>query len=492
MRVALASFQHETNTYCPRLTRLADFRVSRGGELLRRAKGTRTALGGLAAGLDALGAELVPLLAAGASPAGPIEASAWAALGAELERMLERAGRVDALALALHGAAIAEGCDDVEAELCTRLRARIGPAMPFVATFDLHGNVSEAMADVLDWPFPCRAYPHVDTWERGFTAAHVLPALASGRIRPVIHVERLPLLLPPTPTGSGPGAAAAARCAEEARRPGLLACELFHGFPWADSPRAGAAVVAVADGNAALARDSARAVARSVWELREAFRPPTLSCVEAVERACALPGRPIVVNEACDNPGGGAPGDGTHLLRALVAADPAEACFGFIADPEVARAAHAAGIGAKLEVALGGKRDRRHGEPLRARAEVTALSDGRFKPRAMLAGVELNLGPMARLRIGRVDVLVSSRSQQVFDEEVFRVHGIDVRRAKLVALKSAQHFRAGFERLAAAIVTADGPGLTSLRLEAFPRARTRRPIWPLDPEAEYPERPPRP
>ncbi|HTO07634.1 MAG TPA: MlrC C-terminal domain-containing protein, partial [Myxococcota bacterium] len=97
-----------------------------------------------------------------------------------------------------------------------------------------------------------------------------------------------------------------------------------------------------------------------------------------------------------------------------------------------------------------------------------------------------------RLRIGRVDVLVSSRSQQVFDPEVFRMHGIDVRRAKLVALKSAQHFRAGFEPIAAGIVTADAPGLTSLRLESFPRTRTRRPIWPLDAGAEYPERPPAP
>jgi microcystin degradation protein MlrC len=486
VRVGLASFQHETNTYCPERTRLADFRVARGGELLRRAKGTRTAIGGLVAGLEEIGAEIVPLVAAGATPSGPIEAAAYAALRAELEVALARAGRLDALALALHGAAVAEGSDDVEAELCRSLRARIGSGTPFVATFDLHGNVSQAMADALDWPFPCREYPHVDTWERGLAAARSLPALAGGRARPVTHVERLPLLLPPTATGSGPGAAVAARCAEEARRPGLLACEFFHGFPWADSPLAGASVVAVADGDPGAARDSARAVARFVWELREAFRPATLSCVEAVAHALSLPGRPIVVNEASDNPGGGAPGDGTHLLRALLAADPDQACFGLIADLEVARAAHAAGIGAKLEVALGGKRHRLHGEPLRVRAEVTALSNGRFTPRAMLSGVEMNLGPMARLRIGRVEVLVSSRSQQVFDAEVFRIHGIDVRRAKLVALKSAHHFRAGFEPLAAAIVTADGPGLTSRRIEAFPRARTRRPIWPLDPEAEYP------
>jgi microcystin degradation protein MlrC len=194
--------------------------------------------------------------------------------------------------------------------------------------------------------------------------------------------------------------------------------------------------------------------------MREAFRPATLSCADAIARAGALPGRPIVINETSDNPGGGAPGDGTHLLRALLDARVGDACFGCIADPEAARRAHAAGVGAKLELALGGKSDALHGGPLHVDAEVSALSNGRFTPRALLAGVELNLGPMARLRVGGIDVLVASRAQQTFDAEVFRVHGIDVASYKIVALKSSHHFRAGFESLASGILTADPPGLT--------------------------------
>ena len=305
-------------------------------------------------------------------------------------------------------------------------------------------------------------------------------------MRPVTHVERLPLLLPAATTLFGPAAEANAHCAREAARPGVLDCAFFHGFPYADHPGVGASVVATADGDRALARAAARAAAREIWALRESFRPRTLSCAEAIAAALEVGDGPVVINETSDNPGGGAPGDGTHLLRALLEAGVEGACFATIADPEAARRAHAAGVGAKLDLELGGRSDRLHGEPLRVRAEVSRLSDGRFKLRAMLAGVELALGPMARLRIGGVDVLVASRSQQVFDPEIFRLHGIDVERRRIVALKSSHHFRAGFQSLARAIVTADPPGLTTQRLDVFPRARTPRPIWPLDPDARYP------
>jgi microcystin degradation protein MlrC len=485
LRVALASFQHETHSFAPHRTRLCDFEIAAGAELPRRARGTRTALGGFVDGIEALGAELVPLVAAGATPSGVSEAAAWHALRDRLEGALLRAGPVDALALALHGAAIAEGADDVEAELCQRLRDLVGPGVPIVATFDLHGNVAQATADALSLALPCRTYPHVDTRERALEACSFLPDLVARRIAPVTRVERLPLLVPATTTLSGVGAEVSARCAEERGRAGVLACDFFHGFPYGDVPCAGASVVVTTDGGRALAREAARRVARFVWERREEFRARTLGCAEAVARALALPGRPIVIAETSDNPGGGAPGDGTHLLRALVAAGARDACFGAIADPAVARAAHAAGVGALLDVELGGKTDSLHGSPLRARAEVVALSDGRFAPRAMLGGVALDLGPSARLRIGAVDVLVTSRRQQVFDDELFRVHGIEVREKKIVALKSSHHFRAGFGAVAAEILTADPPGLTTLRLDAFERTRTPRPIWPLDPAAHW-------
>jgi microcystin degradation protein MlrC len=199
-----------------------------------------------------------------------------------------------------------------------------------------------------------------------------------------------------------------------------------------------------------------------------------------------------VINETSDNPGGGTPGDGTHLLRALLEARPIDggAVFGFVCDPEAAAAAHEAGVGTTFDVKLGGKHDALHGAPLDLTVYVKALTDGRFVLRALSAGTRVNLGPSARLvvggRSGDVEVIVVSHRSQTFDEEIFRLHGIDVRERRIVALKSSNHFRAGFRDLASEIITADSPGLTTNRVEVFPHERATRPLWPQDPAATYP------
>ena len=192
-----------------------------------------------------------------------------------------------------------------------------------------------------------------------------------------------------------------------------------------------------------------------------------------------------MINETSDNCGGGTPGDGTHLLRAMLKAKLESACFGFIVDPAVAAEAHAAGCGAAIEVSLGGKYDELHGAPIETRAYVKSLSDGRLVMQAMSKGAPINLGPMARLVVDGIDVIVASRRSQTFDPEPFLALGIDVNRYRIVALKSSNHFRAGFKDVAGAIVTADPPGLTTHHVEIFPRNRAAAPLWPLHSHAHY-------
>jgi microcystin degradation protein MlrC len=195
---------------------------------------------------------------------------------------------------------------------------------------------------------------------------------------------------------------------------------------------------------------------------------------------------PVVINDTSDNPGGGSPGDSTHLLRAILDAGLEGACYAFIYDPQTAALAHDAGIGATIRVRLGGKTDDLHGAPIEAEAYVKTLTDGRFRlTTPMGRGMAVDLGPSARLVIGGVDIIVASERNQVLDDEVFLLHGINVRSRRIVALKSSAHFRAGFRDLAAAIITADAPGATTLHLEHFDHRRIRRPIWPLDPETTY-------
>ena len=156
---------------------------------------------------------------------------------------------------------------------------------------------------------------------------------------------------------------------------------------------------------------------------RENFRPSFPSPAEGVAQALAAAHGPVVVNEYADNPGGGTPGDGTHLLRAVLDAQPAPGtcCFASINDASVVDQARQAGVGATISVSLGGKQGRFQGEPLRVNAYVKAITDGRFINRAgsMFEGVRFDLGAMCRLLIQGVDVIVASRAEQIYDEEPF-------------------------------------------------------------------------
>jgi len=226
-------------------------------------------------------------------------------------------------------------------------------------------------------------------------------------------------------------------------------------------------------------------MAATLWDMREEFREAFPDPATAVARALDLEAMPVILAEISDNSGGGAPGDGTYLLRALLATNAPNTAFGFVVDAEVVRQAHEAGVGTTIAISLGAKSDTLHGEPIYTHAYVKMLTDGRFRlTNPMGAGSDVNLGPMARLVIGNVDVLVASERAQTLDPEVFLLHGIDVKRYKVVALKSQQHFRGGFAGVAGAIIRTDSPGITTSTLTNLPYQRVRRPIWPLD-EAEF-------
>lgn len=484
MRIGVAGISHETNSYCREQTGADAFWTVRGDEL-HRLVGTATDLGGMLAGCEELGATPVCTLHAGAQPSGVITADAYATFRQEILDRLATAGTLDAVYLSLHGAGVVDGVDDLEGDLAWAVRDLVGPDVPIVAAFDLHGNVTQHMADALSIGLACHEYPHTDLADRGLEAVRLIPGLLRGELEPVTCVETVPVLLPTTTTLFGPAKEVLDHCLALEADDAVIDCSFFHGFPYTDTPLVGAHLMVTTDGDAALARQVARDAATFLWDRIETFVPETRSAEEAIERARAVGQRPVVINETSDNPGGGAPGDGTHLLRAMLDAGVENACFGFLCDPISAAAAHAAGVGATVSLELGGHTDDLHGSPLRVDASVRALHDGSFHWQKMFRGVDARLGPMARLDVDGLDVIVASNRSQTFDPEVFAQVGIDVTRYDLVALKSSNHFRAGFQDLAAAIVTADPPGLTTHRIEVFPRRRAPGPLWPLDPAARY-------
>jgi microcystin degradation protein MlrC len=483
MRAALAGIIHETNTYCPGQTQLDDFEVWRGEEIVAHSKGYRTFAGGMIDAAGALGAEIVPILTADTNPSGTIARDAYETLRGELLEGIKNAGPIDAVALTLHGAGVADGYDDLEGDLCRQVRALIGPDTPLVVSLDIHSNLTQEMADTVDCMFGDNYYPEIDGYDRGKEAINAIPRLLDAEWRPVIHVEKLPMLLPPSTTNRGPAAAVQSMMWELEQRDGIIDVTFFHAFPYTDIPQVGSSVVATANGDGELAVSTAKELARWIWEHRDEFRPDTLAPAEAVERALAIDGGPIVINETSDNPGGGNLGEGTHVLRAMLEAGVTDACIGVVHDPEVLKAAYSAGVGETIRASLGARHDDFHGTPIEGDFYVKCLTDGDILLPAW--GFRSELGKLARLQIAGIDVVVGARRIQVVDPAVFLLNGIDVSQCKLVVVKSSQHFRAGFEPIARAVITADCPGYTTLNIAYFARHRAPGPMWPLDPTAAY-------
>ena len=484
MKIALAGIGHETNTYCRDLTQLKDFRISRGKQILRAA-GTETSLGGAIDTCDQLGIDAVPVMVAGTQPSGTIALDAYLSMKDEILRGIEAELPVDGIFLDLHGAGVVDTLPDLEGDLSADIRKLVGEAVPITAAFDLHGNVTQTMADALDGVFACHQYPHIDMHLRAAEAIRLIHAMLTQDFRPTIHVESIPMLIPTTTTFEGIGKETLEEILAAEEDPDVIDVSWFHGFPYTDTPHVGMHVVVTSKGDRDQTAIHAKKIATRLWNKREQFKALSLSAEEAVNRALAAADHPVVINETSDNCGGGTPGDGTHLLRAMLDANMQNAAFGFIVDPAVASQAHRAGVGASLDISLGGKYDDLHGEPLMLSVYVKALHDGRLTMQAMGKGSKINYGQLARLQVDGMDIIVGSNRSQTFDPEPFLAVGIDVTRLDYIGLKSSNHFRAGFTDLAGNIITADPPGLTTHHVEIFPRKHAVRALWPIDEDASY-------
>lgn len=486
MRVAIAGIVHETNTYCQGQTPLEAFYTYR-GEQMFNAAGQESDLGGAVDACQRLGLDVVPTLYASTQPSGTIARDAYDTLKDEILERLSQAMPLDGVVLLLHGAGVVDGIQDLECDLASSVRELVGD-VPIAASFDLHGNITQDMADQLNGVFACRQYPHVDLHERAADAVQCVVDMHRSGLPTRCSVVTLPVLLPTTTTFEGIGQQMLDKLLAEEQAASCYNLSWFHGFPYTDVAHVGTYFVVTHRSDDSAAVDAAQRMAEDLWARRDSFLPVSLSAEQAVAAAMAETEGPVVIHETSDNCGGGAPGDGTHLLRAMLSAGlGSDACFGFIVDADVAARAHKAGVGKTLGVSLGGKTDDLHGEPIETEAYVKALHDGRLIMQHMFKGAPLSIGPMARLVISGMDVVVASRRSQTFDREPFLAVGIDVLRYKYVALKSSSHFRAGFQHLAKKIITADSPGLTTHDITVFPRQQTRRRLWPLHSDATFPE-----
>ena len=486
-RVAVGGIEHETSSFIPEPTPLEDFarRTVQGADLAELG-GANTIVDGFVKGVRGSGLELVPLSWVKGTSGGPPLRETFETLVTDLLDRLEQAGSVDGVLLSLHGSFAAQGIDDGDGEVLRRVRAQVGPDCPIVAVHDLHSNVSSQMVEFADALIIERTYPHIDMSERGVEAAELMGRTLRREVRPTMAYRSLPLLwaAPKMIDAEPPMSQAIAELIRSSKRPGVLSTSIAVGYQWIDSPLVGAATVVVTDGDQPQAQEAADQLAGWIWDHRSLWRREPLSAGDALQQGETAGRYPIILADQGDNTGGGAPGDGTEVLRLFIDCRLEQAAVLYVVDPQVARSAAAAGIGARIAVEVGGKSHPLLGPPVAMEAEVIAVSDGRFTyDGPMWAGVRGDMGTSALLRQAGVQVIVTSHRAQPIDLAFSRSLGLDCRQLRYICVKSTGHFRSGFAPIAGSIYNVDTASLLTQDFARLPFTRLGRQVYPLDEDA---------
>ena len=483
-RFAIGGFQHETNTFAPVKAGFREFEMAdgwpgltRGDAMLTTFDGINLPIAGFVAAAGKRGHELLPMLWCSASPSAEVETDAFERIAGELLQRIGALGRIDGIYLDLHGAMVTEDHQDGEGDLLERLRRQVGADLPVVVSLDLHANITERMVQHASALVVCRTYPHVDLAESGEASAVVLDRLA--RQGPLFKaMRRADFLVPLTaqctlvePARGIYGAVA------EAEQGDVASASFAFGFPPADIVECGPAVVTYATTQSAADAAADRLLAR-VNAKEAAFAGKIWQPDEAVAYARAKGNsatKPIVLADTQDNPGAGGTSDTVGLLRALIDGRAEGAVFANLCDPRSAEAAHRAGVGVQISLAIGGWAGGAGNTPYEGIFTVEALGDGNFPATGpFYRGNRMQLGPMAVLKKDGVRIVLSSRKQQCADQAMLRHVGIDPKAQKILALKSSVHFRADFQPIAEEILIVAAPGANPVDNRDLPYRRIRK------------------
>ena len=487
-KVLLAEIMHETNTFNRIATVKADFETRywhEGTQAAAALAGTNTEISGFIEAAQAYDWALEIPLAASASPSGPMAADDWDRVKQLILEPLKAKQHFDAVALVLHGSMVTETTLDAEGDLLSEVRGQAGADTLIAVTLDMHANVSPAMIAAADMMMAYRTYPHVDQRERALHMAQLMEDVMQGAARPELVMARIPMMDAANhgQTADGQPMPGLLKLAETVEgRDGIVCASIQIGFPWSDVPDIGPNVVVTAtdvgEGRVA-ADDLMQAVWQSRFDTQLEFTAPAEAM--ALAKRGHAGDKPLVLADFADNPAGGAYGDSPNLLRAMISAGLERAAFATISDPASVERAAKAGVGAKVRLSLGGKGAPELTPPLEIAAEVVNLTDGEFTCAGpMWQGVTFSMGATAVIRIGGIDVIVSSVPTAVMDLNVFRSVAINPEELTTIGLKSRNHFKAAYGPIARETVLVDAGGIASMRLQELTYRNIPRPIWPLE------------
>jgi microcystin degradation protein MlrC len=473
MRVFSGSLFTETNTFGPMPTGLASFKdrgyfpAGQHPDRLTQFSGPLWAA--RLRGQDK-GWTLVEGLVAAAQPSGITTRHAYETLRNELLADLRAALPVDMVVLGLHGAMVADGYDDCEGDLLAHVRAIVGPSVVIGAELDPHNHLTHAMTGNADLLIAFKEYPHTDVLERAIELVDYCSALVEKTIVPTVAVVDCQMVVG-IPTSREPARSFIDRLQAMEGKDGVLSISITHGFPWGDVADMGTKVMVYTNNDQGKADALARQLADELIGMREALSQPLPNVDDALDKAMALQGGPVVIADRADNAGGGAASDSTFILRRMVERGIRDAAIGPIWDPVAVRIAFEAGEGARLAMRIGGKISPLSGQPMDLMCDVKAL-----RPNMIMTGLnntQVPLGDCALLEAEGIEMVLITLRNQALGSDLFTQLGCDLASRKIIVVKSSQHFYASFSTVAKHVIYAGAPGTLTSDLSALPYRKAR-------------------
>ncbi|NOY43159.1 MAG: M81 family metallopeptidase [Planctomycetes bacterium] len=491
MRVGIIAWLHESNTFISQQTTIEHFRedlLVTGSEVCQRLAGTHHEVGGFIEGLERENIEPVGIFAARAVPFGPITAETFEQLLESMLAELAKAGPIDGLLVAPHGATVSTNHPDMDGHWLSILRETVGAAMPILGTFDPHANLSQAMVDATNALVAYRSNPHLDQRERGLEAATLMARTLRGEITPV-QVAGLPPMainIECQHTTALPCLPLYELADHQLKQPGVLSNSIVLGFPYADVAEMGSATLVVTDNDRPLAKQLAGDLADYLWTHRKDFDRPLLSVEEALDQATQLEG-PVCLLDMGDNVGGGSPADGTTLAHAILQRQLPNSLV-CLYDPEAVETAATAGVGSAVPLSMGGKTDDLHGDPLVAKVTVLSLHEGKFtEPEPRHGGFsEMDQGRTAVVQtITGLTILLNSKRTPPFSLQQLISCRLDPLSFHLLVAKGVVAPIGAYAPVCNHFLRVNTPGVTTADMKSLSYQNRRQPMFPFEPATQW-------
>lgn len=478
--VLIVECMQEISSFNPVQSGYENFDIERGNALCGH-RGKNTALGGALSVFEARpDIALLPTIAARAGSAGLLSKAGWQRLCGEiLESVRAEIDRADAIYVSLHGAMGADGELDPEGHLLTEIRKMAGPRKPIAISLDLHGILTDRMIRQVDAIAIYHTYPHVDFGDTGVRAARLLLGLVDGRPRPTIARAVIPALVRGDEliTRTGCYGDLIRECRRLEHEGTALSAGIMIGNPFTDVPELCSQVIVVTDGAPDTARREAERLAAEFWPQRFRMQGKLIALERAIAQARSIEG-PVLFTDAADATSSGATGDSNAIVKALKAASYPKRVLAQIVDPRAAKAAHEAGVGATIDVTLGGAMDPARFAPMPVTARVKLLSDGSGRLETMK--LALDAGPTAVLEFDNFTIVAMSRTVSLFDRAMYYANGLDPKDFDLVVVKSPHTEYQMYDAWVEKNFNIDAPGATSADLRSLGHTICARPMFPLD------------